>query len=435
MSSTEYVGATSNPATAPGIAQGIARGIAQGAAQGTPPNAGLDVLADVDPFIDLVGERAWSRRLGEILRRASAGRRAGRAVLQRHTIELTIRRLSRGDHIAAGPTPCDRRITDLCRVAIDAAAGLTVAGLDRMRAALARALEDEQSLVPFFHVLRTAALQQQRGFEVGFSGWDDDAPYDLLLTRDGEAAEIACEVISAEAGRDLHRGAWFRLIDRIDPELQTWLASHPGRYVLKMTLPQGLKNDLQDAGDNIDPLAALHTRITALLQASRRSDYDEAAMMRLDPLLLVAAQADELGLMPRLRQEFGPEAHLAVTAAGNGVFVMAARAGRADTIAAAVRERMTAIAPLRLSGRRPGILAMFIEDTDRTEWRGLRDRLELEGEARQFLTQPPARHVVAVTCASRLDLLAVEDGELRFRNQAHPAAKSTALAPAIVSTV
>jgi hypothetical protein len=232
----------------------------------------------------------------------------------------------------------------------------------------------------------------------------------------------------------VHRNAFVRLADRIDPELQTWLAAHPGRYVLKMTLPQGLKDAAVETDS--DPLAALHTRISALLQAQRRSDYDEAAMLRLDPLMLVAAQAEELGLMPRLRQEFGPEAHLAVTAAGQGVFVMAARAGRADTVAAVVRERMTAIAPLRLTGTRPGILAMFIEDTDQVEWRGLRDRLELEGEARQFLTQPEAKHVVAVTCASRLELFGIgEDNELRFRNQAHPAAKNAALSPAIASTM
>jgi hypothetical protein len=409
------------------------------------PAAAIDVRGDIDPFIELIGEHTWSRRLGEILQRAATGRRAGRAILQRHAIELTIRRVSRGDHVKSGPTPAELRIAALCRIAVDAAASLPVAGLERMRAALSRGLEGNASLVPFFHILHTAALQQERGFDVRFSGWADATTYDLVITGPAEpgressreAAEIACEMISAEAGRDVHRGAWFRLVDRVDPELQTWLAAHPGRYVLKMTLPQGLK-DAADASEaaGVDPLAALHTRISALLQAQRRSDFDEAAMLRLDPLMLVASQADELGLMPRLRSEFGPEAHLAVTTGGNGLFVMAARAGREDTVAAVVRERMTHIAPLRLSGTRPGILAMFIEDTDRTEWHGLRDRMELEGEARQFLTQPQAKHVVAVTCACRLELFGTEThGDIRFRNQAHPAAKSPVLNPAIASTI
>ncbi len=49
--------------------------------------------------------------------------------------------------------------------------------------------------------------------------------------------------------------------------------------------------------------------------------------------------------------------------------------------------------------------------------------------------------MVAVSCASRAELFgmavpdAAPDGELRFRNQAHPAAKNLALAPAIASSV
>jgi hypothetical protein len=121
------------------------------------------------------------------------------------------------------------------------------------------------------------------------------------------------------------------------------------------------------------------------------------------------------------------------------VFAMAARAGRADEVAVAVRRRLFDIAPRRLSGTRPGILAIFIDDTDRNEWRGLRDRLELEGETRQFLAYKAARPVIAVTCASRLELFgmadAVEEGDLRFRNPSHPAAKAAALGPAIISTV
>jgi hypothetical protein len=235
----------------------------------------------------------------------------------------------------------------------------------------------------------------------------------------------------------VHRGAWVRLMDRVDPDLQTWLANHPGRYLLKLTLPQGLRADVADQ----DPLAALHGRITSMLTAQRRADHDEAAVLRLDPLMLAGAQAGDLGLLNSLRREFGHEAHLAVTEAGGGVFVMAARAGRENEVAVAIRRRMAAIAPTRLTGTRPGILAMFIEDTDRAEWRHLRERLELEGEARQFLTFPEARSVVAVTCTSRLELLGatppdgVPDGELRFRNPSHPSAKTVALAPAVQSSV
>lgn len=397
-------------------------------------------LAALDAFVALAGAAAWSERLDGIQSAAAIGARSGRAVLQYHAIELAIERLRRPGRNRA-PSPAELRIAALAADAARLDDALTEAGRTRLRATLARALSGTATLIPVFHLLRTAALQRSRGFAIGHAGLDEGAPFDLLLERDGVEAEVACEVVSAEEGRDVHRGAWFRLVDRIDPELQTWLAAHPGRYLLKMTLPQGLKDGPEAGDEDGDRLGVLHERITALLKERRRAHHDEAVVLRLDPLLLAAAQADELGLVSRLRREFGPEAHLAVTAAGEGVFVMAARAGRENEVAVAVRRRLDTMAPCRLTGARPGILAIFVEDTDRLEWRALRDRLELEGEARHFLTNPGARSVVAVTCASRLELFGlpapdgVAEGELRFRNPAHPAAKAPELAAAVLSSL
>ncbi len=391
--------------------------------------------AALQAFVEAVGKRAWSDRLAELERASASPTRLGRAVAQRHVIELTINRW-RIPGRNRPPSKAELRIIALATDASRLFDTLTEASRDRLRNWLLETVKDDNTLIPQFHLLRIAAMQRARGFDVAFSGLEDESTFDLLLHRDGQEAEVACDVVSAEDGRGVHRGAWSSLCDRIDPELQTWLASHPGRYLLKLTLPQGLK-DLPEG----DALGTLHTRITAMLSTMRRADHDEAAVLRLDPLMLAAAQADELGLMPRLRTEFGPEAHLAVTKTERSLFVMAARAGQENQVAVAVRNRMAAVAPARLTGTRPGILAMFIEDTDKTEWRLLRERMELEGEARQFLTNPGAKSVVAVTCASRLEMFgmavpeAAPDGELRFRNPSHPAAKTAALAPAVTSSV
>jgi hypothetical protein len=390
--------------------------------------------ATAKAFIALVGAPAWARRMAEFGKTAAAGPHVRRAVVQRHALELSLDRMARG--LAAAPGAAERVVLTLARETLATCAALRPEGRQRLRAAVRACLAGERTLVPLFHLMRTALLQRARGFSVGFAAFAEGAPFDLLLTRDGAEAEVACDVVSAEEGRGVHRGAWVRLMDRIDPDLQTWLAAHPGRYLLKLTLPQGLRSD----GGHQALLAALHDRIRGMLLAQRRADHDEAAVLRLDPLMLAGAQAGELGLLDSLRREFGHEAHLAVTAAGGGVFVMAARAGRENEVAAAIRRRMAAVAPSRLTGTRPGILAMFVEDTDRAEWRHLRERLELEGEARQFLTFPEAKPVVAVTCASRMELFgaaapdAAPDGELRFRNPAHPAARIAALAPAVLSS-
>ena len=396
------------------------------------PNPEPPDPAALDAFAALGGQ-AWAERIRYLSAECAKKTHAARAAQQRHAIELAIERCRRRNG-ARAPSTGEIHVCALAARTAKLAETLPGAGRDALVARIRAALADSHTLVPVFHLVRTAWLQEQRGFTVQHTGLVDRTPFDLLIERDGTQAEVACEVVSAEEGRDVRRGAWFNLCDRVDPDLQRWLAAHPGRYLLKMTLPK-----LNEDGESV--LADLHTRIASMLSDRRRADHNDVSVLRLDPLMLAAAQADELGLMPRLRREFGPEAHLAVTAVSGSVFVLAARAAREDEVAVSVRKRLCAVAPKRLTGDRPGIIALFMEDTDRSEWQLLRERMDLEGEIRQFMTFREARPVVAVSCASRLEMFglkppeAVPDGELRFRNPAHPAAKAPALAPAVLSSM
>jgi hypothetical protein len=378
--------------------------------------------------ISLVGAGRWAVRLAEIRERMKTGAHSGRLALQRFAAEVAVERAARGEKLGASSTALAELasgIPALCE-------SLNAAGRERLLEKLNTAMTADATLMPILHLLHTASLQQARGFTVSFTGLELATPFDLFITRDGAQAEIACDAISADDGRAVQRSGWSRLIDRIDPDLQTWLAAHPGRYLLKMTLPKGLRDEAEN-------LPTLHSRINAMLAGARRADYDEAAILRLDPLLLAGAQAGDQpqGMMAKLRHEFGPEAQFSVTESGGSVFIMAARGGTENDVAATVRRRLAAISPARLTGTRPGILAMFVDDTELHEWRILNEKLLLEGEARQFLTFPEARSVIAVTFASRYELFnaGAPGGDLRYRNPMHPAAKSPALAPAVVSTV
>ncbi len=392
----------------------------------------------LEAFVSLCGKRAWRARMADLGARVQAGAHSGRAVQQRHALELALARLNAGGDLK-GATVAERRLCGFAREAVRLADSLPPGPRDRLRERLLEGLRGEATLIPLFHLLRTAAIARGRGFEVRFTGLAEDTPHDLTLTREGAVAELVCETVSAEEGRQMHRGDWCQLVDRINPELQTWLAAHPGRYLLKMTLPTGL------AGP--EALSALQQRISDMLAAEKRQDSGAQAVLKLDPLVIAGAQAagraQGNGLPARLRDQFGPEAHLAVTMEpGSGsVFVMAARSGQEDEISGAVCRRMALAAESRLSGQHPGILAVFLEDLERAEWRVMRERLELEGAVRRFLTTPSARAVVAATCTSRFEMFGapppdgVAEGELRFRNPSHPQAKNPVLAPAVLSSV
>jgi hypothetical protein len=375
-------------------------------------------------FKIFAGGQPWANRLDYIRARLRAGANRGKFAANRFYAECAIEKAERGQKLTAGETA----VCALAAQLPELYDSLSASGQNRLRNRLDSALDGEATIMPLLHLLHTAQLQRMRGFAVAFSGFEDATAFDLLITRNEVSAEIACDDMSAEVGHAVPRSSWAGLIDHLDPDLQTWLAAHPGRYLLKMTLPQGLP-----AG--AEYLPALHSRINTMLAQARRADYDEAAILRLDPLLLAGAQAGDV--MNRLRDQFGPEAHFSVTEAGPSMLVMAARGGIENKVAASVRRRLQAIAPARLTGTRPGILAMFIEDTDQLEWRTLREQLLLEGETRQFLTFPEAKPVIAVTLASRHELTntGAPGGDLRYRNPMHPAAKSEALAPAVLSTV
>jgi hypothetical protein len=379
-------------------------------------------------FLRLVGADLWTKRLADLGRRAQANAFQGRATQHRHALEFALARAARGT--AQGSA--ERRALGFAAEAVRLAKGLPEARREKLRAAITQGLSGEATLIPLFHLLRSAALYRAEGFEVRFTGLAEGSAHDLTISRGGAVAEVVCETISAEEGRPVQRGHWYALMDSVNPELQTWLAAHPGRYVLRMTLPDGLSGP--------DKAVELQRRIMAMLAAEKRQDSSADAVLKLDPLVLAGAQADPLP--GRLRQQFGPEAHLAVTGdpAGGSVFVLAARAGQENSISDAVAARMAGAAAERLSGAKPGIVSVFIEDMDRAEWRSLRDELALEGAVRRFLAGHAARRVVAAACSSRAELFglappdAVAGGELRFRNPSHPAAKSAALAPAILST-
>jgi hypothetical protein len=389
--------------------------------------------ADLSRFRALCGDRRWASRMADIGRRATAATLAARAAQQRHALELILARLSEPAALAKA-SRAERHVAAFATEAVKLAETLPAAPRERLRERIDAGLTGEATLVPLFHLLRTAALHRARGFAVSFTGLAEETPWDLTIAREGATAEVACEVLSADEGRHVHRGDWYALVDRVNPELQTWLAAHPGRYLLKMTLPEGMANAAQ--------VAELHRRISAMLAAEKRQDAGADAVLKLDPLVLAGAQAAAQGLPAQLRAQFGEEAHLAVTAApeSGSCFVMAARAGRENVIAEAATRRMARAAESRLSGRHPGILAIFLDELDRAEWRGLRERMELEGATRRWMTEPSARGVVAVTCASRFELFGIAppdgaaDGELRFRNPGHPACKSAALAPAVLSS-
>lgn len=380
----------------------------------------------VETLVEMLGRSRWEEALAALTPPAPAKpSRRLHAERRREAFLLLLERLRQAGPVRPGGPE-------------DLLGGLLAAYLPRLlpegREALAGRLAAPLGLPWLFHLLRLARRFEEAGRRVRFAGLLGAAPFDLEVGEGAERLALVAEAVSAEEGRDLPRAAWVALTDELDPDLQTWLAAHPGRYLLKMTLPPGVR---VAPGEETAALAALQREIRAFLAGAHGERA--SALLRLDPLLLAGARASELGLLERLRAEFGPEAHLAVTRGRGGMMVMAARTARGNRIAQHLAERAEALARSRLEGARAGLIAFFLEDTDLIEWQQLRRDYQIEIAARRFLLSPPGRGVAAIACASRAELFglpppkAAPAGEIRFANPHHPWARQGPFAPLLAS--
>ena len=156
--------------------------------------------ADLARFRALCGDRRWTVRLAEISRRAATSSLAGRAAQQRHALELALGRLLD----AKAPekaTQAERRVAAYAREAVQLAATLPAAPRKRLREQIEAGLTGEATLVPCSTCFTPPPCTAPAASRCDFTGLAEGTPWDLLITREGTAAEVACETVSAEEGR------------------------------------------------------------------------------------------------------------------------------------------------------------------------------------------------------------------------------------------
>ena len=120
----------------------------------------LDPACSAEALVDLIGREAWRARMAE-LKRGCRPSYAGRALAQRHAIELTIDRLRRPGR----NSPRTEIETEVLSLAADLVALGRITSGSRLTMALDQAVSGCGTLIPLFHLLRTAAIQRRNGFE------------------------------------------------------------------------------------------------------------------------------------------------------------------------------------------------------------------------------------------------------------------------------
>src|SRR5919199_4605559 len=114
----------------------------------------------LDSFVALVGEKRWRQRLAEIRDLAAAGPRAGQAIRQRHVLELSLEKLRRQPDAPMSVT--ETLLEAIAREIPLVAASLTSRGRSRLIERLELGLMGQNTLIPVFHLVRSAMLQRSR---------------------------------------------------------------------------------------------------------------------------------------------------------------------------------------------------------------------------------------------------------------------------------
>lgn len=122
----------------------------------------------LEGLFGLIGARHWKSRLAEIREFCAAGPRAGQASRQRYAIELVLAGLQRPT--LSSPSSTHAELGRIAGEIPAAARALTSRGRERLVVRLRECLSGANTLVPVFHLFRTAMLQQSRGFEVAYAG-------------------------------------------------------------------------------------------------------------------------------------------------------------------------------------------------------------------------------------------------------------------------
>lgn len=351
-----------------------------------------------------------------------------RAIRRRYLLELAMEQLFRrlNKRGESRPLPEEYRVLASVAGAIaEIAEALPAKPRKELNARIAQGLTGEGSLVSVFHLAATAQRFVSLGFRVSFPDLAGKAPYDLLVEKGGQSAEVACVTVPADVGRAIHSGDWDQLVGQLDPALQSYVERRPGRYILKLSMPEGI------AGSR--GVTAIRDEVVRLLSDGTRVARSDTVVLKLDPLTLAPERLTEDNLHRRLETQFGHTANLAISIDGESVFVVAARSGKPDDIARGVLTQIADV-PRRFSGERPAMLFTLVDDLSPAEWVDLRDRMELEVAGRELLNRAENAPVHSVGFLSVPDLVTVDrPGFARHRslwvvNPKHPQARAAEFA-------
>lgn len=314
-------------------------------------------------FIELIGRHRWDRQVQIYNTEAKTSPFLWKVVADYHWLEVCLG-FQQGSLQRTGSV-LSEEFSELDIVALTFAASV-VRIHERLYPAEQRqtvgrlrdSLKSSSGFAPIFLEVMTAVQMIKWGYDVSFPDLDGSGSHDLSFEKDGVRGEIECKSLTADAGRQVHRRDFWRLMELVRQSLEAAVTRE--RTVVVVTMEGRLlpkEAELRRIAEAIE--GALDTDPTAQLQYQGfRIDRQ-----RYEHCLADAPIEDASGFWEHCQSVFGANAHIAGAVSEETGCLIVVRSDREDDTSkpwlAAMRKGAA-----QLSGQKAGFLVVQFQDIE-----------------------------------------------------------------------
>lgn len=254
-------------------------------------------------------------------------------------------------------------------------------------------LQTDRGLQPLAFEMASAVDLSGRGFKLQFVDLESCERFDYLIRKDGVEAEFECKTVSYDLGRQVHRRVFERLGKQVfERGVSEFLTTSGPNIRIDLTLEARLPSGEKPLARVVDMVASALRGNAATepgLGRARASEWDIPG--RPDDL----RQSDLKGTFDR-----GDDDHTLIAIGPRRAFALVASSEKPARLLQGVFRELRRVAREQLSGTRPGVIAVQIEDIRESDWVQLSHGSAIEAMTAAYFVTGRREHIHSVLYSS-----------------------------------
>ena len=359
----------------------------------TKPEALASYLPE---FMALVGVDQWTKRANQLADEMVRSPHLHKIVLDYHWLEMNVCHqwmvFTQEERVDLTALPeLNLAALSFAATSVEVHKRLNEKGKRVLSGRILDALKAENGFAALYLELSLVQRLLTWGFDIELPDMDGTGQFDLLISRGTFSAEVECKSQSADAGRQIHRKHFYRLMDLVQRSSNP---KHQGRReIVVVTLAGRLSANLAQQSLLADAIKGL---IDSDAISETKGNGFELRKVRFDDVPGIYENLhDPMAVKVALKKAFGHNIHAASWGDLNNTHLLVMRSTREDDPSFVTLEAMRKGAS-QLSKSRPSFLALQEHGIDPTDLflPHVQRRIQILSNA--LFHQYKARHVNAV---------------------------------------